>query len=494
MKQSSFFAFIFSVTLFIGFTFASSVRAAPESFAILAEKLMPAVVNISIRTTVENQAPQMHGSPFQDFFEDFLERHGHNRQEGEESPKRKIVSLGSGFVIDPGGVIVTNDHVIENADEITVTFSDGDKYKATLLGRDTKTDLAVLQIKADKALPFVKFGDNQKLRVGDWVIAIGNPFGLGGSLSAGVISAINRDINSGPYDSYIQTDAAINRGNSGGPLFNMDGEVIGVNTAIISPTGGSVGIGFSIQADLAVSVIDQLRKFGETRRGWLGVRIQTITNELAEGLGMDEPMGALVSEVFEDGPADHGGLKQGDVILLFNQKPVGETRDLPRIVAETEIGEKVVVEILRRGKKIRKSVIVGRLEDIEADIAVSQGAGDNPEKHKDGSVDILGMTLRPLDSETKYEFGLKARESGALITHIDPDGAAAYAGLHSNSIITELDQQPVRTPEDVVKLISKARKQGKKSVLVLLRLHGNLRFIALRIVTEKETKPSRRTP
>lgn len=493
MKQNRFFTFIFAATIFIGFTFASSVRAAPESFAVLAEKLMPAVVNISIRTTVENQAPQMHGSPFQDFFEDFLERHGHNRQESEESPKRKIVSLGSGFVLDPSGVIVTNNHVIENADEITVTFSNGDKYKAKLLGRDAKTDLAVLQIEANKALPFVKFGDNQKSRVGDWVIAIGNPFGLGGSLSAGVISAINRDINSGPYDSYIQTDAAINRGNSGGPLFNMDGEVIGVNTAIISPTGGSVGIGFSIPADLAVSVIDQLRKFGETRRGWLGVRIQTVTDELAESLGMDKPMGALVSEVFEDGPADRGGLKQGDVILLFNQKPVEEMRDLPRIVAETEIGEKVVVEVLRRGKKIRKSVIVGRLEEVETD-DTAQSTGDNPEKHQDGSVDILGMTLRPLDSETKSEFGLKARESGALIARIDPNGAAAFAGLRANSIITELDQQPVSTPEDVVKLIGKARKQGKKSVLVLLRSQGSLRFIALRIVTEKETKPSRRTP
>lgn len=485
MKQNGFFDSVtvafFAATLFVGFLVPVSdvlARSAPDSFADLAETLMPAVVNISISTTVKNQNPQIQGSPFEDFFEDFLERHGN----GENGAKRKVASLGSGFVIDPSGVIITNNHVVQNADKITVNFSTGEKYEAKLIGRDAKTDLAVLQVKADKPLPFVSFGDNSKSRVGDWVIAIGNPFGLGGSLSAGVISAINRDINSGPYDSFIQTDAAINRGNSGGPLFNMDGEVIGVNTAIISPTGGSVGIGFSIPADLAVNVVKQLREYGETRRGWLGVRIQTVTNELAEGLQMATPSGALVSEIFPDGPAAKGGLKQGDVIISFNKKPVREMRDLPRIVAETNIGDKVLVEVLRRGKVMKKSVTVGRLEEAEANGAMNKPQLDKPAKPNDGSSEILGMTLAPLNAKTRTENGLDKNDNGVVISRIKPDSQAAFAGLRPLSIITEVDQQEIRTPEDVVRLIEKARAAGKRSVLVLLRSKAGLRFIALRIV------------
>lgn len=500
--------FFISILLSTGFAVA---KGTPDGFADLAEKLMPAVVNVSISSTMKKPPPQMQGKPFegpfQDFFEDFLNRQnrrgGQNRDQNrdqnkngeknlkrDESPKRKIASLGSGFVIDPSGIIVTNNHVIEDADEITVTFPNGDKFPATLIGRDKKIDLAVLQIKADKPLPFVTFGDNKQSRVGDWVIAIGNPFGLGGSLSAGVISAINRDIQSGPYDSFIQTDAAINRGNSGGPLFNMDGQVIGVNTAIISPTGGSVGIGFSIPADLAVNVIDQLREFGETRRGWLGVRIQTVTDELAEGLNMDKPSGALISEIFPDGPAAVGGIKQGDVILSFNKKPVREMRDLPRIVAETEIGDKVAVDVWRRGKKIRKSVIVGRLEEAEA-----KQAGKNSEKKPsvkptDGSVEILGMTLRLLDDKTKLENGLESDDGGVIISHIKRESPAALAGLRPRSIITEVDQQSIRQPEDVTRLISRAREAGKKSVLVLLRSQAGLRFIALRIIEDEPPSDS----
>ena len=273
----------FGLLAIVAFAHVAAAQNMPQSFADIVEDLMPAVVNISISTTVQNP-PGIQMSPFEDFFEEFMER-----DEKEPPKKRRVSSLGSGFVIDPSGIVITNNHVVENAEEIIVNFSNGEKFKAELLGRDPKTDLAVLKVITDKKLPFVKFGDNTKARVGDWVIAIGNPFGLGGSLSVGVISAINRDINSGPYDSYIQTDAAINKGNSGGPLFNLDGEVIGVNTAIISPTGGSVGIGFSIPADMAQIVIMQLREYGETRRGWLGVRIQRITEDLAESLGLSKP-------------------------------------------------------------------------------------------------------------------------------------------------------------------------------------------------------------
>ncbi|MEC7266675.1 MAG: Do family serine endopeptidase, partial [Pseudomonadota bacterium] len=359
---SYFFRHSRSVTLvaaLLGLATPALARGVPDGFADLAERLMPAVVNISTSQTVDTSATPPGQPPFNDFFEEFFRQ----RQDPQAPSRRKVSSLGSGFVIDPDGIIITNNHVIEEADEIVVNFSDGSKYDATVIGRDPKTDIAVLKINADKALPFVPMGNSSSARVGDWVIAIGNPFGLGGSLSAGVISAINRDINAGPYDSFIQTDAAINRGNSGGPLFNLDGEVIGVNSAIISPSGGSVGIGFSIPADLASSVIAQLRKFGETRRGWLGVRIQAVTDDLAESLGLDKPRGALVSEVSEDGPAKKGGIRVGDVIVRFNGTDVPQMRDLPRIVADTEISKKVKVEVIRRGKSKTLTIVTGRLEE-----------------------------------------------------------------------------------------------------------------------------------
>ena len=452
-------------------------QAVEKGFADLAERLMPAVVNVSITTTVNNGGSVMQGSPFEEFFEDFMDRK--NGVPNGENSKKEVTSVGSGFVIDPKGIIVTNNHVIEKAEKITVNFSNGDKYDATLVGRDAKTDIAVLKIDAPKDLPSVDFGDSEKARVGDWVIAIGNPFGLGGSLSAGVISAINRDINSGPYDSFIQTAAAINKGNSGGPLFNMEGEVIGVNTAIISPTGGSVGIGFSIPADMAQTVINQLLEYGETRRGWLGVRIQTVTDELAEGLGMSKPKGALIAEIIEDGPAEKGGLKAGDVILRFNNKPVAEMRDLPRIVAETGINKTVQVEVLRRGKIVRKSVTVGRLDETEQKDAKAAPAPKDQPQEKD--VVILGMHLAPLTDAARERAGMAKDDAGVLIAKVAPNSAAALAGLRGGNVIAELDQEQVKVPEDVVKLVKQARTDGKKSVLVLLKTPNGLRFIALKV-------------
>ena len=445
----------------------------PQSFADIVEDLMPAVVNISSRTTVQNP-PGIQMSPFEDFFEEFMER-----DEKELPKKRRVSSLGSGFVIDPSGIVITNNHVVENAEEIIVNFSNGEKFKAELLGRDPKTDLAVLKVITDKKLPFVKFGDNTNARVGDWVIAIGNPFGLGGSLSVGVISAINRDINSGPYDSYIQTDAAINKGNSGGPLFNLEGEVIGVNTAIISPTGGSVGIGFSIPADMAQIVITQLREYGETRRGWLGVRIQLITADLAESLGLSKPKGALVSEIISGGPADEAGMKQGDVILSFDGKQVAEMRDLPRIVAETPIDKAVQVKVQRRGKVVTLKVMVGRLEESDQ-LAETQPANSKKQTKQSG-LKLLGLTLETLDSKTRARAGLDDDKEGVLITQVDADSSASDIGVNSGDIIVEVDQTSVAKPQDVEVLVNKAIKAGKKSILVLMHTPQGLRFVAIKI-------------
>lgn len=453
---------------------AASAREMPDSFADLAEKLMPAVVNVSTTQTVDQPSRTDNVPPaFEDFFEDFMKKFPR-----ENNRPRKSSSLGSGFVINPDGVIITNNHVVEGADEIVVTFPDGKKFDATLVGRDAKTDLAVLKIESKKKLPFVKLGTSSKSRVGDWVIAIGNPFGLGGSLSVGVISAINRDINSGPYDSFIQTDAAINRGNSGGPLFNMDGEVIGVNSAIISPTGGSVGIGFSIPSDIVETVAGQLQKFGETRRGWLGVRIQVVTDELAETLGLDEAHGALISEVSEEGPALKAGIKAGDVIVKFDGKKIDQMRDLPRIVAETEIDKKVPVEIVRRGKRRTVQVVTGRLD--EAVVASADGRPNNTTKNPAIS-NVAGISLEDLDATARKELGLSADVKGAIVSKVDVESLAYESGIRRGNVITEVAQSPVKSAKETKRAIEKAIKSGDKSVLLLLKSAQGLRFVALKL-------------
>ncbi|MEL6264175.1 MAG: DegQ family serine endoprotease [Pseudomonadota bacterium] len=455
---------------------AAEARA-PESFADLAERLSPAVVNISTAQTVDDaprgnrRLPQ--GNPFEDLFRDFFDR---NRP---RSGPREVESLGSGFVISPEGFVVTNNHVIENADEITVNFPDGSSLPATLVGTDAKTDIALLKVEPESPLDFVKFGDSRASRVGDWVVAIGNPFGLGGSVSAGIISARNRDINAGPYDDFIQTDAAINRGNSGGPLFNLAGEVIGVNTAIISPTGGSIGIGFAVPAAIASNVVDQLQQFGETRRGWLGVRIQTVNDELAEALGLDDARGALVADVTDGGPAEEGGIEAGDVILRFNGNDVDSMRDLPRIVADTAVGSSVRVLVFRDGETKTVRVTLGRLEEQERIQNASVAAPEEQIEPLD--FDDLGLTLAPLTDETRTQFSLPEGASGVVIASVEPGGSADEGGLAAGQVIVEVGQKPVATPQQVQEAIEAARDEGKSSVLLLVEDSGEPRFVPLTV-------------
>ncbi len=477
-----YFTFVFFFALVTALWAPQSVQArgAPESFADLAERLAPAVVNISTTQTVDQTSSRDRvPEQFREFFEEFLDRMPQEAPRGQQ----KVSSLGSGFVIDPKGIVVTNNHVIEDADEIVVNFSNGDKFQAKLIGRDPKTDLAVLklEVSSKKKFPFVKFGDSRKSRVGDWVIAIGNPFGLGGSLSAGVISAINRDINAGPYDSFIQTDAAINRGNSGGPLFNLDGEVIGVNSAIISPSGGSVGIGFSIPSDLVQNVIAQLQEYGETRRGWLGVRIQQVTDDLAENLGLKKAHGALVSEVSKGGPAEKGGVEVGDVIVSFDGQDVVEMRDLPRIVAETAIDKRVAVEVVRNGKSQKVYIVTGRLD--ESDVLAASEESPRTGPSKDGT-DILGMSLVALNDDTRGRFSIPSEVVGALVRSVAPNSRAAEAGVRPGDVITKVGQKAVKSISDTQSAITAAQKAKQSSVLLLLHNGSGLRFIALPLAAE----------
>ncbi len=456
----------------------------PQSVADLAENLIDAVVNISTTQKTkghpEVKRPKLpKGSPFEKFFDEFFKNENNKRRK-----RRKVRSLGSGFVIDPSGIVITNNHVIKNADQITVNFNDGRKLKAKIIGRDPKVDIAVLKVEPKKPLKSVKFGDSNKARVGDWVMAIGNPFGLGGTVTVGIVSARNRNINSGPYDDYIQTDAAINKGNSGGPLFNMEGDVIGINTAIISPSGGSIGIGFSVPSATAEPVVKQLREFGETRRGWLGVRIQTVTDEIAESLGLEKTYGAMVAGVNPDGPAAKAGIVAGDVILKFDGKTVPSMRDLPRMVAKTDIGKAVEVEVLRRGQRKTLSVQLGRLEDGEKKAEKGDGEDDGkaePEK----TVVSLGMTLSAISDDLRASFGLEDKVEGILISEVDPDSAAADKGIARGQVIVEVNQEKVAKPNDFIKKVEAAKKAGRSSVLLLLSdSKGDKRFIAVRIAKE----------
>ena len=463
---------------------AAQAREIPESFADLVEGLTPAVVNISTtqkargrsRPGTEVPIPQFPpGSPFEEFFKDFFERQRPDRP--DEAPRRRVTSLGSGFILDKSGIIITNNHVIAEADEITVTLSDDSKHEAEIIGRDPKTDIAVLKIDTDRPLPAVKWGDSDVTRVGDWVIAVGNPFGLGGTVTAGIISARQRDINAGPYDDFLQTDASINRGNSGGPMFNMDGEVIGIATAIFSPSGGSIGIGFAIPSSLARPVVAQLRQYGRTRRGWLGVRIQSVTVEIAESLGLDDARGALVAEVTEDSPAAAAKVEAGDVILGFDGRPVEQMRQLPRMVAETEIGREVTIEVWRKGESKRLTVTLGELEEAEKMAALGAKEGEDA----DEGAETLGMTLSQITPELRERFDLGGDQSGVVITEVDEESAAAEKGIRAGDVIVEVAQEEVATPRDVLEKMRAAKDNERKSVLLLLRRSGDLRFVAVRI-------------
>ncbi|MET1411555.1 DegQ family serine endoprotease [Roseibium sp. HPY-6] len=455
----------------------------PVSVADLAENLADAVVNISTAQTVQGRRsvpmPQVpDGSPFQEFFEEFFNRQ--NRDNGQAP--RRVQSLGSGFVIDgTEGIIITNNHVIEGADEITANFNDGTKLRAEIIGTDEKTDLAVLKVEPETPLKAVDFGNSESIRVGDWVMAIGNPFGLGGTVTVGIVSARNRDINSGPYDNFIQTDASINRGNSGGPLFDMQGNVIGINTAIISPSGGSIGIGFAIPAKTAMRVIDQLREFGETRRGWLGVRIQEVTDEIAESLAMNEAMGALVAGVTENGPAAKAKIEAGDVILKFDGNDVEEMRELPRMVAETAIGKEVEVVVLRKGDEVTINVILERLEENTPTEASVQ-ADEQPEEEPVAKSEVLGMMLAELDDELREQFSIESDVTGVVVTEVKPDSSAAEKRITAGDVIREVAQEPVETPEDVETEIAKLKDDGRRSALLLLaNPTGDVRFVPVRI-------------
>ena len=460
----------------------SSFARGPDGISDVAERVIDAVVNISTSQKVEARntpMPQLPNDPqLDELFRDFFNRRGQNDPQNRERGPRRVNSLGSGFVIDAAGIVVTNNHVIAEADEITVIFNDGTRLKAELVGKDQKTDLALLRVKPDKPLKAVKFGDSERLRLGEWVIAIGNPFSLGGTVTAGIVSARNRDINSGPYDNYIQTDASINRGNSGGPLFNLEGEVVGVNTAIISPSGGSIGIGFAVPSKTALPVIDQLKQFGETRRGWLGVRIQQVTDEIAESLKISPARGALVAGVDDKGPAKPAGIEPGDVIIKFDGKDIKEMRDLPRVVADTPIGKQTPVLIIRKGKEETKTVTLGRLEDGEKVAANDPKSDAVPDK---GVVKkTLGIELANMSDDLRKRYKIKDGVKGVVITGIDANSPAADKRLSAGDVIVEIAQEAVASADDLQSKIDKLKKDGRKSALMLVAgADGELRFVAL---------------
>jgi serine protease Do len=409
-------------------------------------------------------------------FRDFLDRR--EGQRPEQQRPRGGTSLGSGFIIDPAGFIVTNNHVIEDAAEIMVLTHDNEELKATIVGRDEKTDLALLKVEPKKPLPYVNWGDSEALRIGDWVMAIGNPFGLGGSVTAGIVSARQRDINSGPYDDYIQTDASINRGNSGGPMFNMDGEVVGINTAIFSPTGGSVGIGFAVPAATAVPIIDQLRQFGETRRGWLGVRIQNVDDATAEALGLGTARGALIAGIDDKGPAKPAGLEVGDVIVRFDGQEIKSSRDLPRVVAATPVGKAVDVVVMRKGKEQTRAVTLGRLEDNERQASLNQPPIEVPTATRRA----LGLELSGITDELRRRFSIKDNVKGVVVTRVDPNSVAADKRIQAGEVIVEVGQEPVSSPADVTRRVETLKKDGRKSALLLVaNAQGEVRFVAVSI-------------
>jgi serine protease Do len=447
--------------------------ADPSGFADLAAKVMPAVVNIATRQDLKPARPipmpnLPPNSPFEQFFKDFLDRN-----KPDQAQPRTITALGSGFIIDAKGYIVTNNHVIDGADQITVVMGDQKEYKAKVIGHDADTDIALLKIEADKDLPFVPLGDSDKPRVGDWVMAVGNPFGIGESVSVGIVSARHRDLQSGNFDDFIQTDAAINKGNSGGPLFNMDGQVIGINTAIYSPNGSSVGVGFATPTNLAKKVLADLRTFGAIQRGWLGVRIQTVTPEIADSLGLPEAAGALVSEVMPDSPAKAAGLETSDVVLEFDGKKVDKLRSLPRVVLETPIGKKVDVKIWRNGKDKTIAVKVGRFEEQKVAAVEPPPAAPEPVGKT-----VLGMSLASLTPLLRERFEVDPGMTGVAVLEVDPAGSAAEKGIQPGDIILEVDRQKVASPADIEARM-KAAKGERKAVLFLINRNNQNVHIAL---------------
>ena len=455
----------------------------PPDFSDLAARLSPSVVNISTTLAAQPNVegiPQFPpGSPFEDFFRDFFEKRGGQRPPRESRPQQ---AMGSGFIIDEEGIVVTNNHVVEGAKVITVILSDDRSFKASLIGRDKKTDIALLKIDVDDKLPFVDWGDSEEAKVGNWVLAIGNPFGLVNTVTAGIISARARNIQAGPFDDFIQTDAPINRGNSGGPLFNLNGKVIGINTAIYSPSGGSVGIGFSIPSNLAKTVILQLKKYGKTKRGWLGVKIQTVTDDLASSLGLKKTMGALVSSIFPDSPAQSSGMKAGDVIIKFDGKEVKEMSALPRIVAETDINKPVEVEVWRGGRSINLKVIIGEMKEQEEEkIALDNGDKGPSGDSKPEKVMELGLLLSNITSEIRNRFNIPDNLNGVIVVDVESGSDASTKGILPGDIIMEVAQNKVYSVYDVKMRILAEINASRDFTLLLLNRKGELSFIALNI-------------
>ena len=450
-------------------------RSAPDSFSGLAQRLSPAVVNIATQSI--DKAPDgaldlstPSGSPFENILRSF-------RGSNKGAPKR-VQSLGSGFIIDAAGIIVTNNHVIADAVEITVGLSDGTRLSADVIGRDPKTDIALLRIKPRRPLIAVGFGDSDTAKVGDWVLAIGNPFGLGGSVTAGIISARNRELAAEIYDDFIQTDAAINRGNSGGPLFDMDGQVIGLNAAIISPSGGSIGIGFAIPANTVAKVVAQLRQYGQTRRGWIGVNVQGLTDDIAEGLLADGARGALVQGVSAGGPAALGGLRRGDIVVKFDGKDVADDRVMQRFVIETQIGRVVPVNVLRRGKGFVLNVkIASREEHEHALVAVVRAPSTLPRPQPTS----LGLKLSALTPEMRARFRVPMALDGLIVVAVDRGTAASDNDIRPGDIIVEVGQEPVKSAQELNAKIDGAKKAQRKVVLLTLSRAGELSFRALKL-------------
>ncbi|PPR31530.1 MAG: Periplasmic pH-dependent serine endoprotease DegQ [Alphaproteobacteria bacterium MarineAlpha9_Bin2] len=472
--------FIFVVFLFVSPSYSDNY---PPDFSDLAAALSPSVVNISTTLSAQPNAPGIPqfppGSPFEDFFRDFFEKRGGERPRRESRPQQ---AMGSGFIIGSEGLIVTNNHVIEGAINITVILHDNRSFKASIIGKDKKTDLALLKIEVDDELPAIEWGDSDNAKVGNWVLAIGNPFGLVNTVTAGIISARARDINAGPFDDFIQTDAPINRGNSGGPLFNLSGKVIGINTAIYSPSGGSVGIGFSIPSNLARIVIFQLKEYGKTRRGWLGVKIQTVTDDIASSLGLEKTMGALVSSVISDSPAMQSGMKAGDVIIKFDGKEVNEMRNLPKIVAATNIDKPVEVEVWRNGRSKRLKVVVGEMEET-ADRNLTLESDQDKLNNFGEPIKIaeLGLTLSNLTNDLRNKFNIPENLKGVLIVDVENGSDADFKGILPGDIIMEIAQNKVYNISDVKMRVLDEIKASRNFVLLLVNRKGNLSFIALKL-------------
>ena len=470
------------------------------TLAPLVKKVLPAVVNVSVSMKAgaadtqdeedqdnggdqDQMGPQDNGpqSPFDEFLRRFFEQQQQqgNGRTPQQQPRAERMALGSGFIIDPSGYVVTNNHVVQNADKVTVVFQDDSKHVAKVVGRDPKTDLALIKIDAPQPLPYVQWGDSNAEQVGDWVLAVGNPFGLGGTVSSGIISARGRDIHSGPYDDFLQIDASINRGNSGGPTFNLDGKVIGINTAIYSPNGGSVGIGFAIPSSLAKPVIEQLKEHGKVDRGWLGVQIQDVTPEIAKSLGLPKAEGALVADVTADGPAAKIGIKQGDVILNYDGHDIAKLRDLPLAVAETPVGQKAPVKLWRDGHEQSLEPTIAAMPENPQQVA--RGGEDNGPAPKSQSASAMGLKLAPLTQDLRRELRVPRSVKGVVVTAVADSSPLAELGLTPGDVIVAINQEPMNAPKDVTAKLEAAKKAGGKNLLFLINRHGVNQFVALTV-------------